>query len=603
MNERRKRTGAPSRPGIDQLLGEYQLRVDEGEDVDREEFIRRNPEHEQGLRDYFSDDDKINQAIRDSTYRTQEMETISDLPQRVAGFEVLDVLGSGGMGVVYRARQLSANREVALKTLNIPRVPQQLLKRFKIECDAVSRLQHPHVIQLFDVGEFEGRPFFVMELMEGGSLSDRLDGQEMSLDEAAELMQNLADAVDYSHEQGVLHRDLKPSNVLFTKGRDVKTAKISDFGLAKILDSEQSEFRSLTNTGGILGTPGYMAPEQVEGEGSAGGRETDIYGLGAILYGILAGRPPYRGRYAIETLQLVRQGQLMRPSQHRPDAHIDAGLEAICLKCLSRESSARYHSGRELAADLEKWRAGKTPQARLEEKIHYRRRLLAFAGAGTALALAGACARYFSISQQPDPAPVSDPPTETPAVEEVFIRPQDASWRVLKPGDAIEVDCDYVALLGLGNSVTGDFTLEFRLSPKTANEQWDRDGAVGIFFAYGVGPGPAADSQFTKYKSVELNSDLAGQFILRKRDLRGVQDGSRSPRHSAEVSSPQGLLRIESKAGKEAEVYWDGIPAKWGAGRSWRNQASVGKFGIYCHKNSARFFDIVINGDRLSMPW
>jgi eukaryotic-like serine/threonine-protein kinase len=276
-------------------------------------------------------------------------------PPTVPGFEILDKLGSGGMGVVYRARQLELNRLVALKVIRAgSHAAEGELARFRAEAEAVARLQHPNVVQIFEIGEHDELPYFALELVEGGSLDGRLGGQPQPARPAAQLIATLARAVHAAHVKGVLHRDLKPANVLITAEG---TPKVTDFGLAKRLDMESGQ----THSGAVVGTPSYMAPEQALGAKQVG-PTCDVYGLGAIFYEMLTGRPPFKGESAWDTLQQVVGAEPVPPCRLQPKAPRD--LETICLKCLHKEPQKRYASALELAEDLERYLAGESIRAR-----------------------------------------------------------------------------------------------------------------------------------------------------------------------------------------------------------------------------------------------
>jgi WD40 repeat protein len=310
----------------------------------------------------------------------------------VLGYEILDVLGRGGMGIVYKARQTKLRRLVALKMIIASDQPNpRQLARFRTEAEAVARLQHPNIIQIHDVGEVEGHPFYSMEYMEGGSLGKRFRGGMQSPRKAAHIVQVLAEAMHYAHQNKIIHRDLKPGNILLTRAPrsrssddshtpstlgngsssgpptsitgdalDVShwTLKISDFGLAKQVGEDSGQ----TRTGDILGTPSYMAPEQIPGGGRQAGPPTDIHALGAILYWALTGRPPFSADSPLETLDLVRSQEPTPPSQLQHRIPID--LETICLKCLQKETSKRYGTAQELAEDLGRFLAGEPIKAR-----------------------------------------------------------------------------------------------------------------------------------------------------------------------------------------------------------------------------------------------
>jgi tRNA A-37 threonylcarbamoyl transferase component Bud32 len=258
------------------------------------------------------------------------------------------------MGVVYKARHLKLNRLVALKMLRAGRdADAEEVARLQTEAEVVARLQHPNVVQIFEVGEWEGRPFLAMEFCPGGSLEKRLTGTPLAAREAAQLVEALARAVEAAHQARVLHRDLKPGNVLLDAQG---TPKVTDFGLAKKLDDQGH-----TQSGAILGTASYMAPEQASGRSKQVGPAADVYALGAILYECLTGRPPFKGDNLLETLEQVRTRHPVAP--RRLQAGVPTDLEVICLKCLQKDMTARYASAGELAADLRRFLAGQPVQA------------------------------------------------------------------------------------------------------------------------------------------------------------------------------------------------------------------------------------------------
>jgi serine/threonine-protein kinase len=282
-------------------------------------------------------------------------------PAVVGGYEVVGELGQGGMGVVYKARQVALNRPVALKMiLTGAHAGVQERRRFRSEAEAVARLQHPNIVQVYEVGEENGCPYLALEYVEGGSLADRLAGAPLPAQLAAQLVATLARAVHFAHQQGVVHRDLKPANVLLTADG---TPKIADFGLAKRLDPEPGPAAaSLTRTGSILGSPSYMAPEQAEGRPREVGPAADVYALGAILYELLTGRPPFQGGTLLDLLEQVRSQEPVPPGSLRPGLPPD--LETICLKCLHKEPAGRYASARDLADDLDRYLRGEMIRAR-----------------------------------------------------------------------------------------------------------------------------------------------------------------------------------------------------------------------------------------------
>jgi serine/threonine-protein kinase len=277
------------------------------------------------------------------------------LPQ-IPGYEVEAVLGYGGMGVVYKARHLRLNRTVALKMLLAGAYagPHERA-RFQREAEAVASLCHANIIHVYDVGDHEGRPYFTMEFVEGGSLAQKLAGIPQPGRQAAALMLTLAEAVQAAHQSGIVHRDLKPANVLLTASG---TLKITDFGLARRLEGNAG----LSRSGVPLGTPSYMAPEQAGGRTCAIGPATDVYALGAILYELLTGRPPFRAETAAETVLQVIHQEPASPS--RLNAKVPRDLETICLKCLRKEPEKRYASPLALADDLRRFQEGRPIQAR-----------------------------------------------------------------------------------------------------------------------------------------------------------------------------------------------------------------------------------------------
>jgi WD40 repeat protein/tRNA A-37 threonylcarbamoyl transferase component Bud32 len=297
-------------------------------------------------------------------------------PPLVPGYEILGELGRGGVGVVYKARQKSLNRLVALKLLRVGNADPSELARFLREAEAVARLQHPHIVQIHEILQGGGAPVLCLEYVDGGSLAGRLAGTPRPAREAADLVETLARAVHYAHQRGIIHRDLKPSNILL--GRESSEAqglqplgldtthhspltthhpKITDFGLAKCLDADSAQ----TQSGAIVGTPSYMAPEQARGEGKRVGLAADVYALGAILYECLTGRPPFRAETQFDTLLQVVHQEPVPPAAFQK---VPRDLETICLKCLHKEPPRRYASALDLADDLRRFLDGRPISAR-----------------------------------------------------------------------------------------------------------------------------------------------------------------------------------------------------------------------------------------------
>jgi WD40 repeat protein len=287
----------------------------------------------------------------------------------VPGYEILAELGRGGMGIVYKARQLALGRTVALKMiLSGAQARPEELSRFRTEAEAIARLQHPDIVQIFEVGEHEGRPFFSLEFCPGGSLAQKLRGTPLPPEEAGWLVERLARAMHAAHQKNIVHRDLKPGNVLLAPPTDEGlpaggrpswgTPKVTDFGLAKELDVEAGQ----TSPGAVLGTPSYMAPEQASGQAREVSPAADVYSLGAILYECLTGRPPFRAATAVDTILQVLHDEPVSVRQLQPRAPRD--LETVCAKCLQKEPHKRYASAEALAEDLQRFGAGEPVRAR-----------------------------------------------------------------------------------------------------------------------------------------------------------------------------------------------------------------------------------------------
>ena len=310
-------------------------------------------------------DDLFPSPTESPSYATGE----PNLP-RIPGYEVEGVLGRGGMGIVFRARHLRLNRPVALKMILAgPYAAPRELERFLREAEAVAGLSHPNIVQVHDVGEVGDRPYFTMELVEGGSLARRLAGAPLPASKAAALVAAVAEAIQVAHQRGIIHRDLTPANVLLTADG---TPKVTDFGLAKRLEGGGG----LTLSGVPVGTPSYMAPEQARGDKEAIRPAADVYALGAILYELLTGRPPFRAATAAETLQQVISQEPAPPS--RLNDKVPRDLDTICLKCLHKEPARRYPSARDLSEDFRRFLEGKPIRARpvgaVERAVKWARR-------------------------------------------------------------------------------------------------------------------------------------------------------------------------------------------------------------------------------------
>src|SRR6266566_640370 len=262
-------------------------------------------------------------------------------------YELLEQIGRGGQGVVFRARQKSLNRIVALKVIGLGHwATEAHLKRFRLEAEAAARLEHPGIVPIHEVGERDGSCYFSMKFVEGGQLDEVVRRAPMSIRQAVEVIAKVARTVHYAHEHGILHRDIKPGNILLdAKGEP----HLTDFGLARSIESEST----VTRTMEVLGTPSYMAPEQAVGNNAAVSSVTDVYGLGAVLYQLLTGQPPFAGGTTYETIRLLRDTEPRQPRLLNPK--VDRDLSTICLKCLEKDPKRRYASALTLAEDLEHW--------------------------------------------------------------------------------------------------------------------------------------------------------------------------------------------------------------------------------------------------------
>jgi serine/threonine protein kinase len=300
-------------------------------------------------------------SVQGKTHRTEsgkQQEEASRLPKSIGPYTIKRVLGRGGMGIVYLAHQPKLGRTVALKmVLAGAHSSSSTLDRFLAEAKAVAHLQHPNIVQIFEIGEHDRLPFFSLEFVDGQALDDKLRGNPLPPQESAQLLVTICRAMQYAHDNGVLHRDLKPANILLTKSG---VPKVTDFGLAKRLEDEAES--GTTREGTIMGTPSYMSPEQAQGAIAKLGPATDQYSLGAMLYEFLTGRPPFVSPKPFETIMQVIKNEPLAPRELQPKVPLD--LETICLKTLSKEPEKRYASCAELADDLERYLRGEPILAR-----------------------------------------------------------------------------------------------------------------------------------------------------------------------------------------------------------------------------------------------
>src|SRR5213078_1380553 len=309
--------------------------------------------------------------------------TIARMLKDFGDYELLEEIGRGGQGVVYRARQKSLNRIVALKVIGLAHwATEAHVKRFRLEAEAAASLNHSSIVPIYEVGERDGACYFSMGLVEGGQLDAVAKREPIPIRHAAELIAKLARTVSYAHEHGILHRDIKPGNILLdAKGEP----HLTDFGLARLVETEST----VTRTMEVLGTPSYMAPEQAVGNNAGVTNATDIYGLGAVLYQLLTGHPPFAGGTTYETVRLVLDTEPRQPRLW--NRKIDRDLATICLKCLDKDPQRRYSSALALAEDLECWlkhepiRARRTSLVTHGEKWLRRNRKLVATGAACLL--------------------------------------------------------------------------------------------------------------------------------------------------------------------------------------------------------------------------
>lgn len=550
-------------------------------------YIRRclaepTPAAERGYEDMES---RAKALARTDVYPGPRPGASPPLPEQVGPYEIQGMVGRGGMGLVFRARHRLLRREVALKRLLWGAYAgDEARERFRTEAEAISRIQHLNVVQLYEFGESDGQPYFAMEWVGGGNLADRLAEGALLPRPAAALIRDLARGVESAHAQDVLHRDLKPSNILLTADN---VPKISDFGLAKLIDDGGSG-SSMTQTGAILGTIGYMAPEQASGQSGKVGPAADIYALGSILYEALTGSPPFRGATKGETRQQVLRAEPAPPSRLKKG--IPAALDLICLKCLDKVPKRRYASAGALAADLDRWlRDGyhpRDPFGRIRRWIRARRRALQVGLMGLMLPVG-----FATLSPSDPDLPLRHLQAELRQGRAVTLigetgKPAWSRWRSGEPQSQMSTSAD-----GTFSVHTWGFALlELMPDPQTDRYRFDVDirhvdgrvpGHVGVFVGHRTHSNFGTDTQsfatieFDDVGATTHRSDLFSLFATRS----GMSEVSIAPYLCSEHNgSPNYCHRLYMQSGPKfapagsgsgqwhhlaVTVMPDGIWAEW----------------------------------------
>jgi serine/threonine protein kinase len=342
---------------LDAVLAEYLEAVESGAAPNRQDYLTRYPDLADELREFFGNGDRMETLFKPiAGGDTLQIEIDDKCGERFGNYELLEEIARGGMGVVYKARQIGLNRTVALKMIRQGRLSSvDDKRRFRAEAELAAHLRHPNIVAIYDVGEHDGHPYFSMDYVEGTNLAALVADNPLPAKRAAGYVKAVAEAVQYAHMQDLLHRDLKPSNILIDAADRVR---ITDFGLARRLNHDSS----LTCTGQLLGTPSYMSPEQTAGKHEALGPASDIYSLGVVLYELITGRPPFRAANPLDTLLQIKHNEPVSPRLLNPKVPRD--LETICLKCLQKEPARRYARAASLAEDLERYLTGRPILAR-----------------------------------------------------------------------------------------------------------------------------------------------------------------------------------------------------------------------------------------------
>ena len=406
---------------LEAILHTYLQAVDAGQAPDQNALLRQHPDFATELAAFFANQEEVVQLARGmadpltpalpaagaATLAPGEASGLAPGTQvRYFGdYELLEEIARGGMGVVYKARQVSLNRPVALKMILAGQLAgDKEVQRFYAEAQIAANLQHPHIVAVHEVGEYHGQHYFSMELVEGQSLAELIRDNTLEPKRAAGYVKIVAEAIQYAHEQGTLHRDLKPSNILIDS---LDRPRVTDFGLARRTEVDAR----LTATGAVLGTPSYLPPDQASGQRGRVGPASDVYSLGAMLYELVTGRPPFRAATAIDTILQVLNSAPLAPRLLNPK--IDRNLETIILKCLAKDPAERYATARDLADDLQAYVEGRSIKARRPGRVErtgrwlrkHRRSLslTAATAAVTALVMAGGILIWQSTRPKPEP--------------------------------------------------------------------------------------------------------------------------------------------------------------------------------------------------------
>jgi serine/threonine protein kinase len=504
---------------LDEVLGEYLQALDAGRAPDRNELLARRPDLALQLSAFFAAEDSVSRltdplrstlgpaaeesVLEEPTVPVSEGPVPTDIRLRSFGdYELLGLIGRGGMSVVYKARQKSLNRLVALKMIRADLLATaDDIRRFRREAETAAELDHPAAVPIYEVGQWDGEGldapiiYFSMKLIDGCDLGSWCRQAPDGVDERriARVLATAARALQHAHQRGILHRDLKPSNVLLDREERVY---VMDFGLATRLRREPS----LTQTGALIGTPCYMPPEQAAGVKDLT-PAADVYGLGATLYALLTGRPPFQGASVFDTIQLVKMSDPVPPRRHRP--RVDRALEAICLKCLAKSPGERYASASALADDLEHWLAAQPTIAKPERRLRRVRRALRRHRGKVALVLTTAATVVLVLAASGLPSGPSSKKAEAESERESQPDGRPIELVAEKGGPLLSSRWFAGDPGGLDNlSQDGTFTVEsrhqalFELMPNLAyghfnleadirqNRDTARESNVGLYFAH-----------------------------------------------------------------------------------------------------------------------